>query len=152
MKSRWTGVILLCLLMGIARAQAPNSASDSVVIEAETAAQGTVQPDKAARGGKFVSREGDYQPIFMADLPALTGPEITVWVRYRGVGLQLKSIGGDGRQTERQWLYDAPKTFQWRSLGRYKREDIGAKILIIRGPNAANGAGLDAVCFAAAAD
>ena len=148
MKKTITVAVLLFTLAQTARAQAPNTAPAFVVVEAETAPQGRVQADKTAREGKFVSRDGDYQPIFTADLPPQTGPEITFWARYRGVGLQLKSVGGDGKQTDRQWLYEAPKTFQWKAFGRYKREEIGAKILIIRGPNAAADAGLDAVCFA----
>ena len=151
-KILWAALCFV-LLAGSAGAQKEDgSAPPYVVVEAETAAQGEVHADKTARKGKFVSRNGAYQPIFTAAVPALTGPEITVWARYRGVSLQLKSLGADGVQTERQWVYETPKTFHWRSLGRYKREGLGAKVLIIRGPNAADDAGLDAVCFASAAD
>ncbi len=143
---------LLVLLSGAARAQAPGEKAGCTVIEAETEAQGKIVADKTALGGKFTARDGDYQPIFLAAVPAGIGPEITLWARYRGVSLQWKSVAGDGKQTEHPWAYDAPKTFQWRSLGRYRREELGAKVLIIRGPNAAEGAGLDAVCFADRAD
>ena len=152
MKSHFAAWLLLCFIAGSALSQTQNAAPAYAVIEAEAAPQGHVDTDKMAREGKFVSRDGDYQPIFAAETPALNGSELTVWARYRGVSLQLKTMDSDGGQTEKQWLYDAPKTFGWKAFGRYKRSELGAKILIIRGSGAAAGAGLDSVCFASAAD
>ena len=138
------------LMGGWGRTQeAAKSSEKYVLIEAETVGSGTIAADRTASGGKYVHRDGDYQPVLFADVPQHPGESLTVWVRYRGVGLQLKGVGADDKQTEIQWLYDAPKKFTWASFGTFPPSQLGSKIVIIRAPGGGEDSGVDAVVFAA---
>ena len=144
-------VSLLCCRQGLSQ-RAIQAPEQYTLIEAETAAQGTVVADKAASGGKYVHREGDYQPLILTDVPSKLGDSLTVWVRYRGVGIQLKGVDSEGKQKELQWLYDSPRKFTWASFGAFQRSQLGSKILLICAPGGGGNSGVDAVLFSGEKD
>lgn len=115
------------------------------LVEAEANPQGPVEGDDLALDGKFVRKTGDYQPVFTTPVPADLGDNLTVWVRYRGQSLQLKSIA-EGKQTEFNWLWGKPDEWTWASFGRFERAKLGQSILVIRTPGEA-AAEVDAVVF-----
>ncbi|MBC7881132.1 MAG: hypothetical protein H7Y37_07335 [Anaerolineae bacterium] len=128
---------LLCLSTA-AWAQTPN------LIEAEADPKGTVVSDSNASGGKYVTSDRSYQPLLITPLPA-DGNIFTIWVRYRGTGVQLKGVAGDGSQKPLNWIYDQPSSFRWASFGKHTRSELGNQILIMRGSSATAGSGVDAV-------
>lgn len=116
-------------------------------IEAEAnPPSGSIQiiEDADASGGKAVSIDREYQPLFKAPIPA-NGDEFTIWARYQNGAIQAKSRVG-GKQVDLKWSYGKPKTLTWKSLGRYGRAQLGEELIIIRGNGAS--AILDAVVFA----
>ena len=131
--------VLIFLMPALAHA-APGYA----LIEAETAPSGAVKADPDASGGRYVFQDGAYQPMIVTALPT-EGDEFTVWARVRGVALQLKGIYADGSQHELNWEWDKPTQWKWVSFGRHTRAELGAKLLLMRAPDAAPNAGLDAV-------
>lgn len=137
-------VVLLAVLLPL-----PGFAAEKPpLIEAEAAPQGHVAADQNASAGRYVTGGGDYQPVFLAPLPA-RGDVWTVWVRVRGTSVQLKGVATDGKQRELDWAYDKPSLWTWETLGRHTRAELGDRVLVMRGPGAAEGAGLDAVVLAA---
>lgn len=115
--------------------------TQGVLIESESAPQGEIATDTQALGGRYTYRDGDYQPVFRADLPVLPAGtanadaiEYTIWVRARGISLQLKGTDKDGKQSELQWIYDRPTSWKWISFGRFTRAKLGASLLMIRAP------------------
>ncbi len=149
----WMAVLGSLLCCGQGRSQRAIQQPDKyTLIEAETVAQGTVITDKVASGGKYVHREGDYQPLILASVPSRHGDSLTVWVRYRGVGVQLKGVDPDGKQRELPWLYDRPRKFTWASFGTFTRSQLGSKILLICAPGGNGNSGVDAIVFAGEKD
>jgi hypothetical protein len=134
--------IALLLFFPIASTQA---APQTSLVEAEATPSGLVITDSSASGGKYVTNEKAYQPLVYA--PLLSGVEepIMVWVRYRGVAVQLKGIAVDGSQKKLNWLWDRPSTFQWASFGAHSRAELGNKILVIGGPDRLEKSGVDAL-------
>lgn len=126
-------------------------ADKPTLLEAENAPQGQIVADANASGGKYVAGGGDYRPLLVAPLPT-GGDTWTVWARVRGTSVQLKGVAGDGKQREFAWAYDKPALWVWETLGRHTRAELGDKVLLIRGPGAGAGAGLDAVVLAADAN
>ena len=118
------------------------------LVEAETAPSGAVKADPDASGGRYVSQNGAYQPMIVTALPT-EGDAFTIWARVRGVALQLKGIYADGSQHELNWEWDKPAAWKWVSFGRHTRAELGAKLLLMRAPDAASNAGLDAVVLTA---
>ena len=119
------------------------------LVEAEAMPQGTVKADPEASGGKYVGRDGAYQPLLIGDMPTGAGDSFVLWARLRGVAVQLKGIAADGGQHEFGWVWDKPAQWKWVSFGRHTRSELGTKILLLQGPDAQSDAGLDAVVFAA---
>ena len=119
------------------------------LVEAEAVPQGTVKPDPEASGGKYVGRDGAYQPLLISDMPPGAGDSFVLWARLRGAAVQLKGVAADGTQHEFGWAWDKPAQWKWVSFGRHTRTELGAKILLMQGPDARSDAGLDAVVFAA---
>ena len=76
-------------------------------------------------------------------------PEYTVWMRARGVALQLKAAPEiNGKQREVKWVWKPGDDWTWKSFGRYPVEQLGAEVVIIRGKDPIEIAGLDAIIFA----
>ena len=120
------------------------------VIGAESFGAGTLRPDSAARGGKYVHAGGDYQPLAFASVPpGAAGDSLTVWAHARQTSVQLKGTRADGKQNEYEWNYETPATFRWVRLGRHTRAALGNKVVLIRARDNKNDKdGLDAVLFA----
>lgn len=116
------------------------------LVEAEASPQGTVVADASCSGGKYVHRDGDYQPVIFAPVPK-DGDSFILWARVRGEALQLKGVAEGGKQTDLNWVYDKPDEFAWESFGRHTRAELGAQALLIKGPGANGNSGLDAVVF-----
>jgi Glycosyl hydrolases family 39 len=134
--------IALLLLSPMTATQA---APQTSLVEAEANPPGQVITDSSASGGKYVTSQQAYQPLASAPLPSGVEEPIMVWVRYRGVAVQLKGIAADGSQKELNWLWDRPSTFRWASFGSHSRAELGNKILVIGGPDRLEKAGVDAL-------
>lgn len=102
------------------------------------------QLDDDALGGEYVFHMSEYHPLFFSSMDVVDGDPVIVWARLRGMGVQAKAIRGDS-QEELNWNWESPASWKWVKLGEYARETMGDGILLIRGPNASEGAGLDAV-------
>ena len=134
-------IVLLLFLTMLAAQTAPQTSS----VEAETNPEGPVITDSSASGGKYVTSEKAYEPLVSAPLPSGVKEPIIVWVRYRGVAVQLKGITADGSQKELNWLWDRPSAFRWASFGAHSLTELGNKILVIGGPKRRENSGVDAV-------
>ncbi len=111
-----------------------------------------IQANDEASGASYVAQPGDYLPLFTAPLPA-EGESFTIWARGRGHGICLKSKSAEGKQRELKWLFNWPADeWTWRCFGTFRRDELGEAIVLIRQPNAAPGAGLDAVVVSADPD
>jgi Glycosyl hydrolases family 39 len=132
----------LSFFLPMAAAQAAPQAS---LVEAEANPLGQVITDSSASGGKYVTSQQAYQPLISAPLPPGVEEPIMLWVRYRGVAVQLKGIAADGSQKELNWLWDRPSTFRWASFGAHSRTELGNKTLVIGGPDRLEKSGVDAV-------
>lgn len=98
-----------------------------------------------ASGGKAVSIARDWQPLLIAPLPA-QGDVFTIWVRYRDKPILIKANLKDG-QKDLGWQWDSPTTLTWKKAGRWKREEIGENLIVIRGGDGGQGPVLDCVVF-----
>jgi hypothetical protein len=120
-------------------------AGADVLIEAEanpTAGDLKIIADTTASGGKAVSMPRDWNPVVKAPLPQ--GEAFSLWIRYKGGAVQLKSTPG-GAQKELKWLWDNPAQLEWKSVGRFTREQLGEEIIVIRGGGGAQGPVVDAL-------
>ena len=140
---------LAALLLGGCAASNFPARAQTTRVEAETKlASGDLKildlPD--ASGGKAVSIARDWQPLLIAPLPA-TGDEFTVWVRYKDKPVLVKA-DLDGGQKDLGWIWDAPAELTWKRAGRFKREEIGKNLIVIRGGEGGQGPVLDCVVFA----
>ena len=143
MKSLPCLLFLTCL--GILCGAPPSFAAPAyTLVEAEAVPTGAVKADSGASGGRYVSQDGAYQLMIVTPLPA-EGDAFTVWARVRGVAMQLKGVYADGSQHELNWEWDKPNGWKWVSFGKHTRAELGAKLLLMRAPDAAPNAGLDAV-------
>jgi Glycosyl hydrolases family 39 len=124
---------------------AAQAAPQTSLVEAETTPPGPVINDSSASGGKYVASQQAYQPLAFAPLPSGVEEPVTVWVRYRGVAVQLKGMAADGSQKDLNWLWDRPSAFRWASFGAHSRAELGNKILVIGGPDRLEPAGVDAL-------
>jgi hypothetical protein len=142
-------VSLLALCAALASARAADDEPFVHLVEAENAELNTadvkVLDDAAADGGKYGAGKGDYQPIVMIDLPTIVAPRVSIWVRNRGQAIQLKGLLADGNQADLNWDWSKPAEWKWINLGTYERERVAAGLLIIRAPDSAANAGIDAV-------
>ncbi len=123
-------------------------ADDPLLIQAESTTDNTgakVLADGDAIEGSYTMSDKKYNPLFKMAMP--TGAEsYTIWIRARGVGLQLKSSETVGaKQKGIKWSWKPGTTWTWKSYGAHPAADLGAEITIIRGGEPADDAGLDAV-------
>lgn len=70
--------------------------------------QGTLKADPEASEGKYLGRDGAYQPLLIGDMPPEAGDSFVLWARLSGAAVQLKGIGADGVQLEFGWAWDKP--------------------------------------------
>ncbi len=132
-------VAILALIWGgfQARAEEVGDAPKGTLIEAENGlpkSTCTVVEDETASGGKAVTSDKDYEPIFTHAAPTEFGEDgkVTIWVRYKGGPLNLKA-SIDGKQKELGWLWGKPKEYQWAKFGRFGKGELGTELTIIRG-------------------
>ena len=119
-----------------------------VMLSRVACAAGEVVGDPDALGGKAVTSGGEYNSLIDAKLPE-TGDAFTIWVHRKGGPIQLKTIV-NGAQKEKKWDWGKPGGYEWCSLGRYKRADLGEGIVIIRsGKQSENVPRIDAIVFSA---
>ena len=107
-----------------------------MLIEAEDPAPrstSTVIDDAEASGGKAVTSDKDWEPIFMHELGGDVPERVTIHVRQKGGPIILKAKMQDGKQTELKSNFKKPEAYTWTSLGTYDREKLGTEIRIIRG-------------------
>lgn len=108
--------------------------------------------DSSASGGKFVTREKAGNGLVLVPLSSSAKAPFIVWVRYRGVAVELKGVDSKGTQSELNWLWDRPSTFRRASFGAHSLREIGNKILVIGGPNWPEKSGVDVVVMTADPD
>ena len=136
----------LCALPGLSSCTTAMAQPTTVEAEAKLAAgDAKIHEIAEASGGKAVSIARDWQPLLFADLPA-TGDEFTVWARYSGAAILVKAELPSG-QKDLQWLWDKPASLEWKRVGRFSREQIGKRLVVIRGRGGGQGPILDAVLF-----
>jgi len=107
------------------------------ILEAEDQPKGEVKQDATAHGGAYVyAQNGSYQEVFAAAMPEATvlPAEVTVSVLRRGGPVQLKSVTGN-QQKDIEWSWGECEDFEWRSLGRHPLEQLGERLVLIRGEN-----------------
>lgn len=145
---------LLLITVSSALSLSPGRAHDAGVskptlMQAEATAQTTgakVYNDADALGGSYTMHPKDFNPVFKLETPGGATGEYTIWVRARGVGLQLKAESSEGGpQEELKWIWKTGNDWTWTSFGRFPTEKFGRRIVIIRGKNPSDNAGLDAV-------
>ncbi len=140
------------LFAGVILAASTAAAAEPVILQAEAEELphgGQVEKDAAALGEAYVTQSQDYHPLFVHPVPE-NGETFTLWARGRGHGICLKSKFAEGAQRELKWLFKWPaEEWTWRCFGTYRRDELGEAIVLIRQPNAADGAGLDAVVISA---
>ena len=143
------------LLSSCAQADVANPGASAVATVGTTRVEAETNPPSNdlkildlpnASGSKAVSIARDWQPLELAPVPA-TGDAFTVWVRYKDKPVLVKA-DLDGGQKDLQWLWDAPATLTWKRAGRYKRDEIGKNLIVIRGGDGGAGPVLDCVVFA----
>jgi len=110
----------------------------------------SIKAESEARGGNYTTAKG-WNPLFVGNLPP-EGDTFTVWARFRGTRLCLKSVDESGAQTELKWIFKSPETWTWESFGTFTRAQLGERFLIIRNPEGAENAGLDAVAVSPVPD
>ena len=106
------------------------------LIEAEDPAPGStsrVVEDAEASGGKAVTSDKDWEPIFMHTLGEDTPERVTIHVRQKGGPVILKAVMEGGKQKELKSNFQKPGEYKWFNLGTYPREALGRSIRIIRG-------------------
>ena len=123
------------------------TAADYTLVEASTSPTGQVVSDPEAYGGSYVQQTSAWQPMIVSPVPA-SGDSWVIWARIKDVNVQLKAVAADGTQNALNWEWAQPDDWTWVSLGRHTRAELGPKILLMRGPNAGQSPGLDAVLFA----
>lgn len=137
---------LALLTLGGCGATPPLAQAQPTRIEAETklaAGDLKIIESAEASGGKAVSMPRDWNPLFSGAPPA-KGDEFTIWVRYQNKPVLLKSSTQSG-QKDLQWLWDSPEKLTWKRAGRWKREEIGDSLIVIRGGDGGEGPILDAI-------
>ncbi|HEY3333517.1 MAG TPA: hypothetical protein VGK19_26025 [Capsulimonadaceae bacterium] len=118
-----------------------------VLVEGENGAGVTAAASDGAVGGKVATAIGGYQEVGGYDVP-LGASTWTVWVRYRGSALQLKSVDAAGKRTELNWSWAKPTKLTWVSFGPHPASELGSKIALMRGPADGSPCEVDEVLFA----
>jgi xylan 1,4-beta-xylosidase len=110
----------------------PDGATELIEAEATPPkSTNTVINDDTASGGKAVESAKTWEPIFESDAFSGKDGKVTIWARYRGGPIQLKTEGGT--KGELDWVWAKPGSFEWYKVGTYEAEVLGTKIRFIRG-------------------
>jgi len=98
----------------------------------------------AVSGNAAIARKA-YSPVAVVDLPP-QGDPLSVWLRYRGLALQVKSIDAAGNKQDFPWNWDRQEDgFAWRLVGTYSRATLGEKLQLIHDKKTTDESGLDAI-------
>ena len=144
-KSSATRTCLTALLLG---ACAASHTMAQTRLEAETlpGKSGVVAPSDEASAQKYVTATKPWGALVVADVP--DGDSFSVWARYRSMPLCLKRLPADGgKSVELKWLHATPEAWTWASFGTFTREELGQRILIMRGRGGQETGGIDALMF-----
>ena len=123
---------------------------DGILIEAEANPPGgaaKVIEAPGASGSKAVQSSGDWQPVFVAPLPA--GDAWKVWVRHKNGPFAIKTQS-DGKGAD-HWFWNKPTDWTWTETDVFGRDELGGKQLIIgrdAGGDKADSVIVDAVVLA----
>ncbi len=116
-----------------ATVELPEGATELVEAEATPPkSTSTVFDDDTASGGKAVRSDKQWEPVLETTALAELESKVTLWVRYQGGPVQLKTIDA-GKQTDRDWVWGGPDAFAWKKVGTYSSADLGDSIRFIRG-------------------
>lgn len=100
-----------------------------------------------ASGGQAVTSSVIWEPLFQAAIPG-SDDAFTLWLRHKGGPLYVKSVFEE-QQQELKVLESISTDWTWTNVGRYTRQQLRSKLLIIRGAQSEAPAPLiDAVVFA----
>jgi xylan 1,4-beta-xylosidase len=100
-------------------------------LTASACAVGDTVQDADAIDGTAATSDAEYHDLVAATLPE-AGDAFTIWVHRKGGPIQLKAVL-HGAQQERQSDWGAPEDYEWCSMGRYERAELGHGITIVRG-------------------
>ena len=112
---------------GAAVALGLQDAPKGAFFEAEKYSKADIVEAQGASGGQAVQSTRPYQPLVSIPLPA--GDAWKVWVRHKGGPFAVKTKV-DGKNKD-AWTFFKPKTFGWRELDVFSREELGGTNLII---------------------
>ncbi len=150
-KSKLLTLVAIASVSFTAPCALSQSTEGAIFVEAESTVGSTgakSMEDGDAFGRAYTMHPKEYNPVFKMPTPT-DAPEYTVWIRARGVALQLKAAPTPGAsQKEVKWIWKPGDDWTWKSYGRYPVADLGAEVVIIRGKDPIEIAGLDAVIFA----
>ncbi len=130
MKTPFTVLFFLSLTGLLLAVETPPA---GILIEAESpkpAGDSRIVTDPNASGGKAVTGSKDGEVVFQADVPK-GPPEMTIWIRHRGGAIGLRTVKGN-QSSGLVWIYYRPKKWAWSNAGRYFKEILGEKLLLIR--------------------
>ncbi len=136
----WGGM-LGGLLVGpaVPAGAAPAGTPAGQLIEAEDPAPTSthrIVEDAQASGGKAVTSDKPWEPVFVTTTAAQASGPLTVWVRRKGGPLCLKAVV-DGKQQELKWDWSKPEQWTWTRWGRYEPKRLGSRLVLIRGDGGA---------------
>ncbi|AHF91101.1 glycosyl hydrolase family 39 [Opitutaceae bacterium TAV5] len=144
----------LCLLTSTLRAAAPIPEApreNTVALFGPAVAEGrnvALREDSAAYTGRHVSPRRNYEILATASLPH-GGDVLHVWVRYRGLALQMKARV-EGKTVEFPWNWTRnPDRFAWRHVGAFPREQLGEGVLFLCDTKREDNSGIDALVITA---
>jgi hypothetical protein len=130
----WLLVALLTGSVSSVPVLAAIDAPEGVLIEAEDPPPPSthrVIEDADASGGKAVSSDRDWEPVFVTrNIP--DAEAVTIHVHYRGGPFIAKGQDADGKQHDLKGVWSAPAQWTWTEVGTYDRAQIGERLIIIR--------------------
>jgi hypothetical protein len=109
------------------------NAPEGVLIEAEDPpppSTHTVIEDADASGGKAVTTDRDWEPVFATT--QLAEGSVTIHVRHRNGPFIVKGEDANGRQQDLKPIYTNAPQWTWTNVGTFTREQIGERLLVIR--------------------
>jgi hypothetical protein len=122
-----------------------------VVTEAELVAtkEATCVADATASGHAYVTAVKEWTTLARLDVPSMSaGQRLAIWVRMRGLPVALKTAGDPSsgiKSKELAWIHHAPSDWEWRKMGVFTPEQLGGRILLMRGVGVETTGGVDAI-------
>lgn len=109
-----------------------------------------VREDATAITGQYAGATKQYQILARLAVPA-AGETLHVWVRYRGLALQMKTKpAGAAKMTETSWNWTRyANAFAWRKVGSFERAKLGPDVVLICDTKFDETSGIDAIVITA---